>query len=217
MTSEENGDFFAEKAAVIISKYFRGCDIITELRVALGASVDDPMSTTFRHYITDEKIQRLVEHQTELDKWSTEMAKKIASDGGSKFATAYCAYRYITDHYSYDYDAASESFAKAEAQSGYYAMVNGKGICASLSRLFRCLVEAIPFNPDTGLVDWECDNPEYLTVINVSGNNHQWAAINFGDLIGMRYYECTNHELVRLESEAEQYYGFSKIDDPNFT
>lgn len=201
----------------IIGKYFRGCDALTELRQAvINASVDSPVSTTYRHYITDSMLQDLVGHQTALDTWSSKTAKETVPDGMTKYDASRTAYLYITANYPYDYAAAADYRTSAPAQSGYYALVNGKGICASQSRLFRCLTEAIPFNPDSGLVDWQCDTPQYLSVINISGHGHQFAAIDFGGDAGVRYYECTAERAILDESAAERTYRFSGVGDPTY-
>lgn len=228
---DEQGIYFTEEATdydgvkigdvckKVIGQYFRGCAVNSELlRATTSAGVDSPVSTTYRYTITDDDVQKLIDHQKALDEWSEAAARRVVPDGVAKKTAAKDAYWYITYKFPYDYAAVEDTNLMLEAQSAYYCLENGKGICASQSKLFRCLVEAIPLNPETGLVDWNCAEPDHLQVYLVKNDNHQFAAIRFekGDN-GILFYECTGNSKIRTANEAVSFYNMKGIFDSAYT
>ena len=51
------------------------------------------------------------------------------------------------------------------------------GVCIAFSCAFRAMLEAVPFNPSTGLVDWNCTEPDHIRVAIVEDGKHMWNAI----------------------------------------
>lgn len=80
------------------------------------------------------------------------------------------------------------------------------------------MLEAVPFNPSTGLVDWNCVEPDHIRVAIVENGKHMWNAIQnaqgtwgfydtacaskyresmmaFYDLLGGQVYDCYGEKI----------------------
>ena len=102
-----------------------------------------------------------------------------------------------------------ESIAEGECDKGShtaagaaYALKNGSGICAGLSKLFRAIIEYLPFDPQTGQVNYSAANPSRIRVAILMNEaaNHEWAAIQLGDI--WYYYDLS---IINTANLAERY------------
>jgi hypothetical protein len=78
------------------------------------------------------------------------------------------------------------------------AIENG-GICSSHSKLFRSMIEYIPFN-SLGTVDYQTENPTYIkvSIVNNTELTHEWNAITDAD--GTTWYYDLSAEAILYPS-----------------
>lgn len=110
------------------------------------------------------------------------------------------------DHFPYDYDLATstDKGKQRDAQGAYYAIQNGKGICSSLSKLFRSLVEAFPFG-ENGAIAWNDANAKHLSVTILTNPQHEWTSIEQDGVV--YHYDCSvenPHHMHGYRKTAEE-------------
>lgn len=129
------------------------------------------------------QVNDLIDHVNYVNGWVEKNIPKIVHEGMNREDAIRAVYDYIVSHFAYDFEAcatADGSKVLREAQGAYYMLAHGKGVCASFAKLFRGLVEAIPFNQN-GVVDYSVnpDSTNYIQVaiVHDDDNAHEWNAI----------------------------------------
>lgn len=154
-----------------------------------------------------EKLERLVYEQDYVDGWCKENVPLIVSDGMDRDTAIRTIYDWIIAFATYDYDALTDDVLLSNEQSAYSLLTTGKGVCASYSKLFRGMVEVVPFNIETGGVDWQ-SGTEYIKVALVDkrssdgASGHEWNAIQSSD--GTWY--CYDVTAADTSNNANGYY-----------
>lgn len=97
---------------------------------------------------------------------------KIAKDKIKNGMSIRDAAKAVAKYYAYNYPYADGHIS--EYQSGYQQLMNGTGVCASNSRLFRLTMNSIPFK--NGAVDWG-NGTEHVNAFVVNSLNHSWNEI----------------------------------------
>ena len=163
------------------------------MRDIRGYELEDATNAVFRssdiytyigygtvYEITADQLERMAYEDDYVTTWCRENVPNIVADKLSIPAAVKCVYDWISDTMPYDHDAlSSDRVGSSEQQSAYTALTKSKAICASYSKLFRAMIETIPFN-GTGNVDW-VNGTEHLKVSVIDCMNgsvgHEWAAI----------------------------------------
>lgn len=166
-----------------INTVFRSCSLNTIYPIYSYGPQDGD------HYIilSSDQLKTLADHQKAVDEWAHFVASQLFPSGTDRGTVLQTSFLHIVRNYPYDDTATSwrDSLKCNQAQDAYYMITNGSGICASYAKAFRALIEAVPFNPETHLVDWECNNPAYIKVAIVkyfhSNVGHEWNAIQESD------------------------------------
>lgn len=173
-----------------------GVDVrILEAAVTTATRVcDGPEAIVSDHVYWDginaSGIAELESRKAFVDDWIASNIRSIVRAGTGRDSAIHTVFNYIADNYAYDYSCQGNKSAMCDSQGAYYAIVNGKGVCASLCKLFRGLVEALPFNAD-GVVDYSMDPASAsrirVALINNLEGTHEWAAIQDNDGIWCHY------------------------------
>lgn len=158
-----------------ISSTFRGCSIC-EAHAVYTLPIG---SGTTSVIVYNNQLDILASHQDYVNAWATSVAKALFPSGTDRTNVLKISYLHIARNYPYNDNMTSEEHR--DAQGAYFLITRGFGICASLAKTFRSLVEAVPFNPSTGLVDWECESPTYIKAAIVSTSQHEWVEIQDAD------------------------------------
>ena len=138
-----------------------------------------------------------------VDSWLAASVPSIIPDGTSREDAIWLAYTHVVNAYAPDYAAEADTgYKRKEAQGAAYVLKNGSGICAGLTKLFRSIVEYVPFDSQTGLVNYSAASPEHLRVAVVMNEaaGHEWAAIQ---LAGIWYYYDLS--IINTANLAERY------------
>lgn len=175
-------------------------------------------------YISKEDIEQLAYQDDYVKTWCSENVPNIVPSGLSLGEAENRVYEYL-DAIPYANEEANDTGKTLDMQSAYSIFTYNKGICASYSHLFRAMMEAIPFNAETGLTDWAAgnDHVEVALVSYISDENsgHQWAAVKtpewadtpidwqYFDLI----YDSEGNSLSKQQVEARLMKMFPVIDN----
>lgn len=166
---------WSQTIANILSKAFPAC-----AQPEIGPiyyEYNDGSVRTFT--ISAAQLATLAEHQDVTNQWANSTARALFPSGTDRNTVLRTAYLHIARNYPY---ANGISTAEAKrAQGAYYMITTGKAICASYTKAYRALVEAVPFDPATGLVSWECAAPTRIKVAIVYNDGHEWNAIQDPD------------------------------------
>ena len=109
-----------------------------------------------------------------VEKWVRENIQNIVPQGITPSAARRITAKFMLDHMSYD-------FTKDKSKIYLYQGVaetlkTWKGKCSSYAKLYALLLNSIPFDLRSGLVDYQTKDPYYLDMricIDVSGR-HEW-------------------------------------------
>ena len=74
--------------------------------------------------------------------------------------------------HEYSMDILGDLDKERDASDAYSLIANNTGVCIAFFCAFRALLEAVPFNPSTGLVDWNCVEPDHIRVAIVENVKH---------------------------------------------
>ena len=129
--------------------------------------------------ISAAQLATLAEHQDVTNQWADSTAKALFSSGTDRNTVLQTAYLHIARNYPYANGISAAEVKKA--QGAYYMITTGKAICASYTKAYRALIEAVLFDPVTGLVNWECAAPARIKVAIVYNDGHEWNAIQDPD------------------------------------
>lgn len=184
-----------------INTVFRACDP-SEMD-SLTATYDTAAPEILSYQVRKDQLQILVDNQSVVDSWLAASVPSIIPDGTSREDAIWLAYTHVVNAYAPDYAAEADTgYKRKEAQGAAYVLKNGSGICAGLTKLFRSIVEYVPFDSQTGLVNYSAASPEHLRVAVVmnEGVSHEWAAIQ---LAGTWYYYDLS--IINTANLAERY------------
>lgn len=173
-------DTFWDELDIAINAVFRSCDA-SEMD-SLRATYDVAAPEILSYEVREDQLQILVDNQALVNSWLESSVPTLIPDGSSAEDAVWTAYLHVVNSYLPDYIALEDTgYVRKEAQGAAYVLKNGKGICAGLTKLFRSIVESIPFDANTGLVDYSAQDPVYLkaAVLENRDVSHEWAAISF--------------------------------------
>ena len=153
-------------------------------------------------------VATLESHKAYVDSWIAANIQGIVPAGTPRDAAIRMIFDYIVEHYTYDYACLNNQYTCEEAQGAYYAITNQRGICASITKLFRGMVESLPLNA-AGVVDYAMDPSAAshikVAVVGDTGLVHEWAAIQDADGTWYHYDPSTTIE-NRAKGEAPAIY-----------
>lgn len=120
-----------------------------------------------------------------------------------------CA-RWIADRMTYDEEFLSLYMAgqsKTDPRSETYPFARqcfeyGIGVCETYASALQMMVENVPINPDTMLVDYACVSPKVLSVYRYHTNVHSFNAVILDGK--MHYYDISTYD----RTGDEQYLDF---------
>lgn len=119
----------------------------------------------------------IIERTTWTDEWVKANVPNIATNGITREQAKTAVFTYISTNYEYSMDILGDLDKERDASDAYSLIAYNTGICIALSCAFRAMLEAAPFNPSTGLVDWNCAEPDHIRVAIVENGKHMWNAI----------------------------------------
>lgn len=200
---------------------FRGCD--TAEMGSTAYYIDTSKSEQYTFVIQETQIEKLVNRENLVDEWVSDINKELFQNGMSREDVIKTAYLYVTNNFDYDKELAESGDVQRarDAQGAYYAIINSKGICASLTKLFRVLVESVPFD-NSGNVNWNIEDAVHVPVTIISSTKHEWAAIQ---LDGAWYhYDCSAgkgqnlraYKLTPEELKTGQYASLYDLENANY-
>lgn len=130
--------------------------------------------------ISRDKVSLLLSRQAYIQNWLEEHVPAIVPAGTDYNGAIRMLFDYIVSNYSYDYEAPGDFYAGHDSQGAYRILLTGQGICSGYSKLFRGMVEYLPFNCQ-GVVDYQAQEASHLSVALVSWSDgvwgHEWNAI----------------------------------------
>ncbi len=172
----------------VINSSLRVCSAY-EVRTAHHAARDESQYIFFK-----KDIMKVIDRATYIENWCKENVPEIVADGLTRDEAILTVFNYIIDNYEYDNKAVSnkDKDTLCEEQGGYHMLTTGVGICTSYAKVFRAIIEAIPFN-DEYIVDWDLKEEEakHIPVTLVSCETHIWAAIEDPETEELRHYDLT--------------------------
>lgn len=132
------------------------------------------------YHIPAEKVNLLLLRQAYVENWLKDHVPALIPTGTEYNAAIRILFDYIVNNYTYDFDAPYDFSVSHDSQGAYRILLTGQGICSGYSKLFRGMVEYLPFNAQ-GVVDYETNDPFHLSVALVSWTDgvigHEWNAI----------------------------------------
>lgn len=175
ISSPISEDMFWNEYERAVTDTLHACDA-----VETGGVQYDADSGGYRFQITANQINTLIDHQMYVDQWTSQTIPLVAKQGMDRETAIHTVFDWIISHYQYNSDL-NHNILTAESYQGVYAMLTNpdhEGICSSFSKLFRTMIEAIPFN-EYQLVDYQTSTPNYIKVslVNNAGLTHEWNAI----------------------------------------
>ena len=194
-------DTFWDEMNNAVNAVFRACDP-SEMD-SLTASYDTAAPDILSYRVSEDQLQILADNQALVDDWLAANVPVLIPDGTNKEDAIWLAYIHVVNAYAPDYAAEADTgYKRKEAQGAAYALKNGSGICAGLSKLFRSIVEYLPFDPQTGQVNYSAANPSRIRVAILMNEaaSHEWAAIQLGD--SWYYYDLA---IINTANLAERY------------
>lgn len=184
-----------------INTTFRACNIRAVYTMITYHTNTEDNSTEY--IINKASLDALALHQDTVDEWAHFVTTQLLPDGTDRNTVLKLCYLHIARNYAYDREivANDDRGKQLLAQDAYYMITTGKAICASYARAFRALVEAVPFNKSTGLVDWASAEPDRIKVAIIEDRSvrHAWNAIQDPDGTWF-YYDLTYEDPESLDT-----------------
>ena len=131
--------------------------------------------------ITDDSLFRAYNANEKAKENAKTAARGIISDGLSMKDAGNVIYSYIVDNYEYAAAARTDNNVAIYYSCANRSFESKEGTCVSLHLIFRAIFETIPFNPETGLTDWMCENPTYHKAHVFENPEHMWISITLED------------------------------------
>ena len=119
----------------------------------------------------------IIERTTWTDEWVKANVPNAATNVMTREQAKTAVFTYISTNYEYSLDILGDLDKERDASDAYSLIANNTGVCIAFSCAFRAMLEAVPFNPSTGLVDWNCVEPDHILVAIVENGKHMWNAI----------------------------------------
>ena len=164
------------------------------------------------------KANMIIERTTWTDEWVKANVPNTATYVMTREQAKTAVFTYISTNYEYSLDILGYLDKESEASDAYSLIANNTGVCIAFSCAFRAMLESVPFNPSTGLVDWNCVEPDHIRVSIVENGKHMWNAIQnaqgtwgfydtacaskyresmmaFYDLLGGQVYDCYGEKI----------------------
>lgn len=168
-------DTFVPAFEQAVSKTLRICDAAEiggyPFRYEEGGAV---------YRIPADKVELLLDRRSFVQEWLKAHVPAVVPAGTDQAAAIRMIFDYIISNYSYDYDAPGDVSSIHDSQGAYRIITTGRGICSGYSKLFRGMVEYLPFN-EQGIVDYESEDASHISVAIVNWREgregHEWNAI----------------------------------------
>lgn len=159
--------------------------------------------------ISADRVLFLLNRQASVQEWLEKHVPLIVPEGTDREKAVRMIFDYIVGNYSYDYDALTDFDSIHDSQGAYRIITTGRGICSGYSKLFRGMVEYLPFNVQ-GVVDYKSQDVSFVPVAIVSRTDecggHEWNAIrNPAD--GLWYH----YDLSETVMDGVERFGLSDI------
>lgn len=132
------------------------------------------------YQIPPDSVELLLTRQHFVEEWLSIHVPAIVPAGTDRTAAIRMIFDYIVSNYSYDYGAPDDFYSIHDSQGAYRIITTGQGICSGYSKLFRGMVEYLPFTAQ-GIVDYEAQEVFHIPVAIVNWTEgtegHEWNAI----------------------------------------
>lgn len=132
------------------------------------------------YQIPADSIWLLLTRQRFVEEWLSIHVPSVVPAGTDRSTAIRMVFDYIVTNYSYDYDAPDDFYSIHDSQGAYRIITTGQGICSGYSKLFRGMVEYLPFTAQ-GIVDYESQEVSHIPVAIVNWTQgkegHEWNAI----------------------------------------
>ncbi len=172
----------------VINSSLRVCSAF-EVRTVQHAASDYS-----KFIVAKDNIMKVIDRANYIEEWCKENVPSIVPNGLTRDDAILIVFNYIIENYEYDRKAVSnkDKDTLCEEQGGYHMLTTGVGICTSYAKVFRAIIEAIPFN-DEYIVDWDLKEEEakHIPVTIVSCETHIWAAIEDPETGILQHYDLT--------------------------
>lgn len=194
-------DDFTAHTRTAIEETFRSLSIVD-----LGVCYNISNSEGEFHLIPEKEFENLAKKQNEIDTTIAGIVRENIPAGTSQDEAIQICFDYTIEFLEYDYT--NDDFTKKQYQSLYTSLNTGKGICKSYAKLFRALVETIPFQ--NKVVNYEFENPEYIQVAICANEEilHSYNAI-LDDAGQYHLYDATFADTT--SGDLYNYYDFSEL------
>ena len=93
----------------------------------------------------------IIERTTWTDEWVKANVPNIATNGMTREQAKTAVFTYISTNYEYSLDILGDLDKECDASDAYSLIANNTGVCIAFYCAFRPMLEAVPFNPSTGL------------------------------------------------------------------
>lgn len=160
---------------IIISKMFRYCSPFSFYYPS--DDLNGVYSLDGKCLITDEALYILSNYQTKTQEIVSQKISGIIPNGLSYYEAADALYKYMLNRYDYAAEGRTSLKITKLYQSAYPSLETGLGMCSSLSFLYRAYFENIPFDPVTGLVNYNSETPVYHTIYISYNPEHVWITV----------------------------------------
>lgn len=134
--------------------------------------------------IPADSVRLLLTRQHFVEEWLSLHVPAIVPAGTDRTVAIRMIFDYIVSNYSYDYDAPNDFYSIHDSQGAYRIITTGQGICSGYSKLFRGMVEYLPFTAQ-GIVDYDAQEVSHIPVAIVNWTEgkegHEWNAIEDPD------------------------------------
>lgn len=113
----------------------------------------------------------------------------------------------------YDFNCLTNRELSHSYQNALACFQKQTGNCATYTAAFNSIVHSIPLNPETGLVDYNYENPVHYTVAEVTNNpiDHAWSAISLDGVTwsfwDITFYDANPRRTVYLNNPHADFGG----------
>lgn len=175
---------------------------------------------SYKVFIYKNDIDTLTNEQAYINAVSDIIMRTYVQDGETKEQVVEDAVNAVCDTLSYDYESVKdldkdmEGSTLIKEQGAYYSLTDGKGkgVCATYSKLFRCYINAVPFD-ETGIVNWESGTYHPIKAVCVENNDarHEWNAV-IDDNGNYHFYDLSSYDNDNIENRRDKFLDMSMDD-----
>lgn len=145
----------------------------------------EPDGNGYTCWIDNGYLDNFLNEKDWVEEWCKTNVKNWVLNGASKDVAIRCVLMYCNG-FNYDYNMAKNQTGSMKKEftlsaSSFSMIQKQNGVCVGFSSAFRSLLESVPFDPETGLVNWDSDNPIYMKVAILRNKTHMWNAVQNDD------------------------------------